>query len=106
MVGLADGSSLRARAVILAMGVTYRRLGVPRLEDFRGAGVFYGSVSSEARSLADMDVFVVGGGNSAGQAALHLAKYARRVTLVTRGEALADTHVAVPPPHPRERGRA
>ncbi len=91
VLGLVDGSSLRARAVILAMGVTYRRIGVPRLEDYRGAGVFYGSVSSEARSLADMDVYIVGGGNSAGQAALHLAKYARYVTLVTRGEALADS---------------
>ena len=91
VVELSDGSSLRARAVILATGVTYRRLAVPRLEDFRGAGVFYGSVSSEARSLSDMEVFVVGGGNSAGQAALHLAKYARRVTLVTRGQALSDT---------------
>jgi thioredoxin reductase (NADPH) len=91
VVELSDGSSLRARAVILATGVTYRRLAVPRLEDFRGAGVFYGSVSSEARSLIDMEVFVVGGGNSAGQAALHLAKYARRVTLVTRGQALSDT---------------
>ena len=91
IVKLSDDTSLRARAVILATGVTYRRLDVPRLEDFRGAGVFYGSVSSEARSLIDMDVFVVGGGNSAGQAALHLAKWARRVTLVTRGEALSDT---------------
>jgi thioredoxin reductase (NADPH) len=90
-VKLADGASVRARAVILATGVTYRRLEVPRLEDFRGSGVFYGSVSSEARSLAGMEVFVAGGGNAAGQAALHLAKYARRVTLVTRGQALSDT---------------
>jgi thioredoxin reductase (NADPH) len=91
VVELADGAAVRARAVILATGVTYRRLGVTRLEDFRGSGVFYGSVSSEARSLADMEVYVAGGGNSAGQAALHLAKYARHVTLVARGEALADT---------------
>ena len=68
--------TLRAHAVILAMGVTYRRLTMPRLDSFRGAGVFYGSVSSEARSLLDMEVYVVGGGNSAGQAAVHLAKYA------------------------------
>ena len=73
------------------MGVSYRRLAMPRLDSFRGAGVFYGSVSSEARSLLDMDVYVVGGGNSAGQAAVHLAKYARRVTLVTRGDGLTDT---------------
>ncbi len=91
VVDLTDGSSLRARAVILAMGVTYRTLAVPRLDSFRGSGVFYGSVSSEARSLRDMDVFIAGGGNSAGQAAIHLAKFARRVTLVTRGDGLSDT---------------
>ena len=91
LVELADGASLRAGAVILAMGVTYRRLAVPRLDSFRGSGVFYGSVSSEARSLVDMDVYIVGGGNSAGQAAIHLAKYARHVTLVMRGDGLSDT---------------
>ena len=91
VVELADGASLRAHAVILAMGVTYRRLAMPRLDSFRGAGVFYGSVSAEARSLVNMDVYVVGGGNSAGQAAIHLAKYARHVTLVTRGDGLSDT---------------
>jgi thioredoxin reductase (NADPH) len=91
LVGLADGSPVLARSVILAMGVTYRRLAMPRLDSFRGSGVFYGSVSSEARSLRDMDVFVVGGGNSAGQAAIHLAKYARQVTLVMRGDGLSDS---------------
>ena len=90
-VGLSDGSSLRAGSVILAMGISYRRLAIPRLDSFRGSGVFYGSVSSEARSLVDMDVFIVGGGNSAGQAAIHLAKYARHVTLVMRGEGLSST---------------
>jgi thioredoxin reductase (NADPH) len=91
LVELADGASLRAGAVILAMGVTYRRLPVPRVDSFRGSGVFYGSVSAEARSLVDMDVYIVGGGNSAGQAAIHLAKYARHVTLVMRGDGLSDT---------------
>ncbi|HEX5643508.1 MAG TPA: FAD-dependent oxidoreductase [Thermoleophilia bacterium] len=91
MIELADGASLRAGAVILATGVTYRRLAVPRLDPFRGSGVFYGSVSSEARSLVNMDVYIVGGGNSAGQAAIHLAKYARHVTLVMRGDGLSDT---------------
>jgi len=90
-VGLSDGSSMRARAVILAMGVTYRRLAMPRLDSFRGSGVFYGSVSSEARSLKDLEVFVVGGGNSAGQAAIHLSKFARHVTLITRGDGLSDS---------------
>jgi thioredoxin reductase (NADPH) len=73
------------------MGVTYRRLQVPRLDAYRGSGVFYGSVSSEARSLRDLEAFVVGGGNSAGQAAIHLAKYARHVTLVMRGDGLTDS---------------
>ena len=91
LVELADGASLRAAAVILAMGVSYRRLAVPRVDSFRGSGVFYGSVSAEARSLVDMDVYIVGGGNSAGQAAIHLAKYARHVTLVMRGDGLSDT---------------
>jgi thioredoxin reductase (NADPH) len=91
LVRLSDGSSVRARSVILAMGVTYRTLAMPRLDSFRGSGVFYGSVSSEARSLKDMDVFIVGGGNSAGQAAIHLAKYARSVTLVMRGDGLSDS---------------
>jgi thioredoxin reductase (NADPH) len=90
-VALSDGSSVRARAIILAMGVTYRTLAMPSLDSFRGSGVFYGSVSSEARSLKDHDVFVVGGGNSAGQAAIHLAKFARQVTLVMRGDGLSDS---------------
>ena len=96
--------SLRAHAVILAMGVTYRRLAMPRLDSFRGAGVFYGSVSAEARSLADMEVFVVGGGNSAGQAAIHLAKYARHVTLVTARRRALGLDVALPRLLPAERG--
>ena len=91
LVELADDASLRARAVILAAGVTYCRLAMPRLDSFRGSGVFYGSVSSEARSLVDMEAYVVGGGNSAGQAAIHLARYARHVTLVMRGDGLSDT---------------
>lgn len=88
VVDLADGSSLRARSVILANGISYRRLEVPRLAELQGAGVFYGSVSAEARSLGGFDVYIAGAGNSAGQAALHLAKYARHVTIVLRGDDL------------------
>ena len=77
-----------ARAVILATGATYRRLGVPELEEMNGAGVFYGGPASEAPGLAGYDVCVVGGANSAGQAALHLARYAKRVTLVVRAQSL------------------
>jgi thioredoxin reductase (NADPH) len=88
-LSLADGRSVGAAAVILATGASYRRLAVPSLEALNGAGVFYGGPASEAHALSGTDVFVAGGGNSAGQAAVHLARYARRVTLVVRGAALA-----------------
>jgi thioredoxin reductase (NADPH) len=71
------------------MGVTYRKLEIPRLEAFAGAGVFYGAALTEAQALAGQPIFVVGGGNSAGQAASHLSKYAAQVTLVVRGSSLA-----------------
>ena len=88
-VSLEDGRRVSARAVILATGATYRRLDVPSLETFRGAGVFYGGPVSEAPALKGKDAYIAGGGNSAGQAALHLARYARRVTLVVRAPSLA-----------------
>jgi thioredoxin reductase (NADPH) len=87
-VSLSDHSGVHARAVILATGASYRPLGVPELEALNGAGVFYGGPSSEAPGLAGHDVYVLGGANSAGQAALHLARFARRVTLVVRAESL------------------
>ena len=87
-VALADGPSASGRAVILATGASYRRLDVPSLEALHGAGVFYGGPVSEAPGLSGKDVYVTGGGNSAGQAALHLARYARRVTLLVRAQSL------------------
>ena len=87
-VSLSDGGEVGARAVILATGATYRRLDVPELEELVGAGVFYGGPVSEAPTTVDEDVFVVGGANSAGQAALHLAEYARQVSLLIRGDSL------------------
>ena len=87
-VSLSDGRRVTAAAVILATGASYRRLGVPSLEALNGAGVFYGGPASEAHALIGKEAYVVGGGNSAGQAALHLARYARRVTLVVRDESL------------------
>lgn len=91
MVGLSDFPDVGARAVILATGAAYRRLEVEEIEAFAatGAGVFYGGSASEAPAMAGRDVFVVGGANSAGQAALHLADYARTVTLVVRAGSLA-----------------
>ncbi|GAB3023669.1 fused response regulator/thioredoxin-disulfide reductase [Nocardioides flavus (ex Wang et al. 2016)] len=88
-VELSDGSLMRARSVVIATGVDYRRLDVPVLESLVGRGVFYGAAVSEAPSMAGTEVYVVGGGNSAGQAALHLARYARKVTLLVRGPSLA-----------------
>ena len=89
VVGLADGSQARARAVVIATGVSYRRLGIPDLEALAGAGVFYGAGTIEAQAVTGKPVFVVGGGNSAGQAALHLSKYARQVTILVRSQSLA-----------------
>ena len=89
VVTLSDSGDVRARAVLLATGASYRRVGVPALEALNGAGVFYGSPASEAPAMAGRDVYVLGGANSAGQAALYLARYARRVTLVVRAESLA-----------------
>jgi thioredoxin reductase (NADPH) len=88
VVTLSDDTRVRTTAVLLATGARYRRLGVVSLEALTGAGVFYGGSTSEAPALAGRDVFVVGGANSAGQAVLHLASYARRVTLVVRGSSL------------------
>jgi thioredoxin reductase len=85
------GEIVLARAVVLASGVSYRRLAAPGLRRFVGASVFYGAASVEARGQAGRDVLVVGGGNSAGQAALHLARYARSVSLVVRGPSLAES---------------
>jgi thioredoxin reductase (NADPH) len=89
VVILSDGGEAIARAVLIATGVTYRRLGIPSLDRLLGMGVFYGAAAAEARAMTGQHVVVVGAGNSAGQAALHLAKFAARVTLLVRGESLA-----------------
>jgi thioredoxin reductase (NADPH) len=87
-VSLSDGRHIGASALILATGASYRRLGIDSLEELNGAGVFYGGPTSEAPGLTGKDVYIVGGGNSAGQAALHLARYAGRVTVVARAPSL------------------
>jgi thioredoxin reductase (NADPH) len=89
LVTISDGSEATARAVVLAMGVSYRRLGIPALEALSGTGVFYGASISEAQALAGQQAYVIGGGNSAGQAALHLSRYAKQVSLLVRGSSLA-----------------
>ena len=91
VVTLADGAEVTARAVIIATGVTYRRLDGPGVDALTGLGVFYGAAASEAAALSGQQVYVVGAANSAGQAALHLAGYAERVTLLVRGPALRES---------------
>jgi thioredoxin reductase len=88
-LALSDGSALAARAVIIATGVAYRRLDIPALEDLQGRGVFYGAAASEAPAMRGRNVFVVGGGNSAGQAALYLARWAKKVTILVHSPSLA-----------------
>ena len=86
-----DAGVLQARAVVIASGAAYRRLGVESVEDLVGRGVYYGAATSVARDTVGRDVFIVGGGNSAGQAAVHLARFARSVTMLIRRESLAAT---------------
>jgi thioredoxin reductase (NADPH) len=88
---LSDGNTLTARSVVLATGVSYRRLGAPELEKMLGRGLFYGAGVSEAAAMRGRRVFVVGGGNSAGQAAMHLSRWAEQVTILVRGQSLADS---------------
>ena len=88
-VRCADGLEATARAIVLALGVEYRRLDAPGLAELEGAGVYYGASVSEARALEGEDGYVVGGGNSAGQAAIAIARYARRVTILVRSDTLA-----------------
>ena len=88
-IELSDGVQVRASSIVLAPGVDYRRLELPALEALVGAGVYYGAAVTEAAAMADKHVFVVGGGNSAGQAAIHLSRFARTVTMVVRGRSLS-----------------
>jgi thioredoxin reductase (NADPH) len=90
-VRTADGGELNCRALLVATGVSYRLLDVPGAAELAGAGLYYGAAISEAVALRDQDVYVLGGGNSAGQAAMYLARFARSVTLLIRGKSLAAT---------------
>ncbi|SFF57347.1 NAD(P)/FAD-dependent oxidoreductase [Blastococcus tunisiensis] len=90
-LALSDGASVAARSVVVATGAAWRRIGVPELEQLAGRGVFYGAAVSEAPAMRGRHVFVVGGGNSAGQAAVHLSRYADRVTVLIRRATLSAT---------------
>lgn len=88
-IRLSDGRRLRARTVVIASGARYRRPDVPRLHEFEGRGVWYWASALEATMCAQTDVVLVGGGNSAGQAAVFLSQHAARVTMLVRGPSLA-----------------
>jgi thioredoxin reductase (NADPH) len=90
-VRFADGSAIDAHTVILATGVSYRRLGAPGLDDMTGRGVYYGSALTEAAACSGQDIFIVGGANSAGQAAVYLARGAKSVTILVRGSSLGQS---------------
>jgi len=87
-VRLADGSAIDAKAVILATGVSYRQLNAPGCLEMTGSGIYYGAALSEAEECRNRDVFVIGGANSAGQAAVYLAKYAKSVSMLVRARSL------------------
>ncbi|MCK7533819.1 MAG: NAD(P)-binding domain-containing protein [Marinilabiliales bacterium] len=89
-------SEVRSRAVVLATGVSYRRIGIESVDAFVGRGVFYGAATTEAPAMRGEEVYVVGGANSAGRAALHLSRFAARVTVLVRGSSLAATNVRLP----------
>ena len=86
---LADGAELSCHALLVATGVQWRKLDAPGVERLTGAGIYYGAAMTEAMSTRDEDVFIVGGANSAGQAAMYFSKYARRVVMLVRGSSLA-----------------
>lgn len=88
-VKLGDGSEIGAKSLLIATGVAYRKLAVPGMERLQGAGVYYGAAMTEASACKDEDVYVVGGANSAGQAAMYFSKYARRVVMLVRGRSLS-----------------
>ena len=86
---LADGEELSCHALLVATGVQWRKLDVPGIDRLTGAGIYYGAAMTEAMATRDEDVFIVGGANSAGQAAMYFSKYARRVVMLVRGSSLA-----------------
>ena len=88
IVKLAEGSEVGCKVLLIATGVSYRKLDIPGAERLQGSGVYYGSAMTEAMASKDEDVYIVGGANSAGQAAMYFSKYARRVVMVVRGGSL------------------
>jgi thioredoxin reductase (NADPH) len=91
IVALGDGSEITCNAILLATGVAYRQLEVTGIEQLNGMGVYYGASTTEGIACQDEEIFIVGGANSAGQAALYFSKYARKVTILVRGKSLSSS---------------
>ena len=91
LLKLGDGAELSCHALLVATGVQWRKLDAPGVERLTGAGIYYGAAMTEAMSTRDEDVFIVGGANSAGQAAIYFSRYARRVVMLVRGSSLASS---------------
>jgi thioredoxin reductase (NADPH) len=91
IIKLADGSEISCHALMIASGVQWRRLDAPGIDRLQGAGVYYGGGATEALSCKDETVYVIGGANSAGQAAMNFSKYAKRVVILVRGDSLSST---------------
>ncbi|HTX17942.1 MAG TPA: FAD-dependent oxidoreductase [Bacteroidota bacterium] len=91
IVEMTDGSEVQAKTIVIATGVEYRKLEIPGLDRFTGAGVYYGSASIEAHACKDEVVYIVGGGNSACQAAMHICKFAKEVNMLIRRDSIKDT---------------
>jgi thioredoxin reductase (NADPH) len=91
IVQLADGREVSCHACLIAVGVNYRRLTTPGVERLTGAGVYYGAAMTEAKACADENVYIMGGANSAGQAAMYFSKYAKKVTMLVRAESLTNS---------------
>ena len=89
MVKLAEGADIGCKVLLIATGVSYRKLNVPGAERLQGCGIYYGSAMTEANSCEGEDVYIVGGANSAGQAAMYFSKYARSVVMLVRGDSLS-----------------
>jgi thioredoxin reductase (NADPH) len=86
-----DGSQIHSKTIVIATGVAYRKLAIPGMDEFAGAGVYYGAASVEAHACRNEDIYIVGGGNSACQAALYMSKFAKSVNIVIRKEKLSQT---------------
>ncbi len=91
IVVLKDGAELSTKSIVVTTGVDYRKLETKGIESFTGAGIYYGAATTEANACKDQDVFVVGGGNSAGQAAMYLSQFARKVSILIRRDNLSST---------------